>query len=76
MVVNKVPPKDSMDYKVDSIAVDVRSIQEITEGIRSLTHTMQGGGKVNRSQKVSDRQAAIHTPSNQLSTNYCSRKQI
>ena len=55
VVINKVPPKDSMDYKVDSIAVDVRHIQEITEGIRSLTNTMQGGGKMNRSQKAKER---------------------
>ena len=63
VVINTNPPKDSLEGKVDSMASDMKHIQEISEGIRNHTNTLHGkGGQIGRSQKFEDRRrdAAQH----------------
>ena len=56
VVINKAPAKDSLDGKVDSMASDIKHIQEVSEGIRIQASTLHGkGGQSGRSQKAQER---------------------
>ena len=63
VVINKTPAKDSLDGKVDSMASDIKHIQEVSESIRNQASTLHGkGGQSGRSQKAQERsrEAAQH----------------
>ena len=55
VIINEVHPKDSKDGKVDSMASDVKHVQEISEGIRNHASTLHGkGGQIGRSRKTEE----------------------